>query len=140
MFVYPRTIQLKDTDTTGSLYFTQQFQIAMEAFESFLTSRGRPLASFLLSDYLFPVVHAASDYKAPLHLGDHIEVSIDTILLGSSSVSMHYRFVRTSDRLEIGAVRIVHVLVDKSTGTSKVIPLELHALFSRGHQESLLSE
>lgn len=126
MFVYSRIIRLKDTDATGLLYFAQQFQLAMEAFEEFLSSRGSPLSSLMTSAHLLPVVHAASDYTAPIRVGDLIEVSIRGIVLGSSSVTVDYGFIRAKE--EVGTARIVHALVDKATGRSAVIPPELRQI------------
>jgi 1,4-dihydroxy-2-naphthoyl-CoA hydrolase len=127
MFAYSRTIRLKDTDATGLLYFAQQLHLAMEAFEEFLSSRGSPLSSLMTSAYLLPVVHAESDYKAPLRVGDLIEVSIRGIVLGDSSVTVDYGFARAGE--EVGTARLVHVLVDKATGRSTAIPPQLRQIF-----------
>lgn len=126
MFIYLRRVRLKDTDATGLIYFVQQFQWAMEAFEEFLSSRGSPLASLIASPYSLPVVHAESDYKAPIRVGDLLEISIREIILGTSSMTVVYGFARAGE--DIGLARIVHVCVDRATGHSVVIPPRLRQI------------
>ena len=40
MFVYQRKIRVQDTDATGVLYFANQLQIGLEAFEEFMHTQG----------------------------------------------------------------------------------------------------
>ena len=121
MFLYRTQVRLKDTDATGVLYFTEQFRMALEAFEEFLKERGFSLKQLLDSSYLMPIVHAEGDYFAPLIVGDELEISLKVAKLGTSSVTLECSFYDPHRKMDVGKVRIVHVVVDKE----KRIPLPI---------------
>jgi 1,4-dihydroxy-2-naphthoyl-CoA hydrolase len=122
MFVYRTQLRLKDTDATGVLYFSEQFKFALETLEEFLKSRGLSWKALMESSYLLPVVHAESDYFAPLTVGDRLEISLKVGSIGSSSVTFQYSFHDPERMIEVGRAKIVHVAIDKQTRTSVPIP------------------
>lgn len=122
MFIYHTQVRLKDTDATGVLYFTEQFRMALEAFEEFLKDRGFSLKQLLESSYLMPIVHAEGDYLAPLMVGDELEVSLKVIKLGTSSVTLEFLFRDTDRKFDVGKVQIVHVVIEKEKRNSVPIP------------------
>ena len=80
MFLHKHTVQMKETDATGCLYFVNQIQIAMEAFEKFLQTRNFSIASMLKEKkFILPVVHTEADFFSPLQIGDELEVKLDLI-------------------------------------------------------------
>jgi 1,4-dihydroxy-2-naphthoyl-CoA hydrolase len=120
MFSYQTHIHLRDTDATGVLYFAEQFRLALEAFEHFLKQVGFPLQALIdESSFLLPVVHAESDYFAPLQVGDEISIQLFLAHVGISSFSINYMLVK-QDR-EVGEVTIVHAAVSKESKAA--IPL-----------------
>jgi len=122
MFVYPTQVRLKDTDATGVLYFTEQFRMALEAFEEFLKDRGFSLKQLLQSSYLMPIVHAEGDYLAPLTVGDEVEIILRVIQLGTSSVTLEFSFHDPHRKVVVGKVQIVHVVIEKETRAPVPIP------------------
>lgn len=123
MFCYRTTIKLRDTDATGVLFFTEQLRLALEAFETYLSSLGISLNSLLASSgYLMPIVHAEADFAAPLRLGDAIEIHWGLENIGNSSFTFVSHFLKAEDRRSSGKVKIVHVAVDKHTGSKIVLP------------------
>ncbi len=128
MFTYQFQVRLQDTDATGVLYFTRQFQMAMEAFEEFLKHRGYSLRQLLESNYLMPVVHAEGDYLAPVMVGDVLEVRLRVGRMGQSSLTLDYQIHDESRGSDVGKVQIVHVVVDKQTRESVPIPDFLRGL------------
>jgi len=128
MFIYRTKIRLKSTDATGALYFSEQFNFAMETFEEFLKERGFSLKELMDSSYLFPVVHAQADYFAPLQVGDELEITLSVAKLGTSSVTLHYSLRNPHTEIDVGTVEIVHVVVDKQTRQSVPIPDFLKAI------------
>ncbi len=126
MFVYSTYIQLRDTDATGVIFFTEQLRLALEAFEAYLRASGCPLGSLLQTkDYLLPIVRAEADYTASLMVGDQIEIRLTVEQIGSTSFQLGYRFFDLGKQRESGSVRITHVAVSKKEKTSIPIPLEL---------------
>lgn len=124
-FVYKLTIRLRETDATGVLYFADQFKLALEVFEAFLTASGYSLKAILAdSKFLTPIVHAESDYFAPLTVGDAVEVQCTVSHVGSSSFTCSYEFFNLQEEL-VGKTSLVHVAVSKETKKSIPIPEEL---------------
>lgn len=122
MFIYHTRIRLIDTDATGVLYFSQQFNFAMEAFEEFLKDRGFSWKEFRGLEFLLPVVHAEADYSVPLMLGDELEISLTVEKVGTSSIALRYIFRDPIKKQEVGKVNIVHVAVSKETRASMPLP------------------
>ncbi len=122
MFIYHTRIRLIDTDATGVLYFSQQFNFAMEAFEAFLQNRGFSWKKLMGSDFFLPVVHAEADYSAPLMVGDELEISLIVEKVGTSSITLQYILRDLVKKIEVGKVKIVHVAVGKKTRASTPLP------------------
>jgi 1,4-dihydroxy-2-naphthoyl-CoA hydrolase len=118
---YQTCIHLKDTDATGVLYFSQQFSLALEAFEHFLKAQKLSLQKVIQENsFLLPIVHAEGDYFAPLLVGDEIEIFTFLEKTGNSSFTLHYKIMKEGRK--IGQVKIVHVTVSKKTNQSIPIP------------------
>lgn len=116
-----KKIHLRDTDATGVLYFTEQLRMALEVLEDYFS-----LKSMLEKEnFLMPIVHADSDYYAPLKVGDEVEISLACAKVGTSSFTLNYRFYCRLRKQEVGKVSIVHVIVSKATGKSMSIPQHL---------------
>ena len=122
MFTYRMQVRLKSTDATGVLYFSEQFKMALEVFEEFLKARGFSLKKLLESAYLMPIVHAEADYLAPLMVGDELEVELKVSKIGTSSVTLSYVFYDIVRKIDVGTVKIVHVVVERQNKTSVPIP------------------
>ena len=69
MYTYQRRLYLRDTDATGRLFFSKQFEIALEAFEEFLASKEFSLREMVDQKKIaFPIRHAKGDFLSPLLL------------------------------------------------------------------------
>ena len=119
-----KKIRLRDTDATGVLYFTEQLRMALEALEDCFSLREMLEKAY----FLMPIVHAASDYYAPLKVGDEVEISIFREKIGTSSFTLNYHFYSPSRQLKVGQVSIVHVTVSKENGKSIPIPATVSTL------------
>ena len=124
MFSYHRVIRVKDTDITGFIYFANQLQIALEAFEELLRVSSYSLKEMISgSDYLLPIVHTEADFFSPISVGDEIQVKLKFNKIGSTSFS--YLAELNKGSIEVGRVTIVHVVYSKSEKKSVPIPNEL---------------
>lgn len=122
MFEYQIRIHMRNTDATGHLFFSDQFTLALEAFEEFLLSIGLHIKKITEGQIGIPIVHAEADYKRPLKLADLLKIQLGIKNLGNSSFSVFYLLCDQSDE-EVGRVTIVHVYTDLTT--KKPIPLPL---------------
>ena len=95
MFIYKTEIHLHDTDAAGLLFFANQFKIVHDAYEQLLEKFGCSFQSMLKGGkYFLPIVHAESDYKAPLFVGDKIAVRVKVGHIGNTSFSFKYILTR----------------------------------------------
>lgn len=128
MFTYRTIIRLKQTDATGVLYFTEYFQLAMETFEEFLQFKGFSLRDLSASAFLMPVVHSEGDFQARFQVGERVEVALEEVVLGGSSLTLSYTLNNLSTDKEAGRVKIIHVVIDRASGLPIPIPEVLREL------------
>lgn len=126
MFEYRTQIRMKNTDATGHLFFSEQFNLALEAFEEFLFHRAMDLDQMEM-----PIVHAEADYKKPLQLRDPLKITLGIKNLGNTSFSVSYFLFNLKTQEEVGSVIIVHVCIDPMTKTSIPLPLKLREYLER---------
>ena len=120
MFTYTTKIRLHDTDAAGVIFFANQFKIIHDAYEDLLETFGWGFKKMLKStEYFLPIVHAESDYKAPVLVGDKITITIKVGHIGKTSFSFEYTLKR--GKTLVGTAKTIHVTVDQKT--SKKIPL-----------------
>jgi len=71
------------------------------------------------TNYFLPIVHAESDYKTPVLVGDKIVIAIKVGHIGKTSFSFLYTLKR--QKTLVGTAKTVHVTIDQKT--RKKIPL-----------------
>jgi len=117
-------IPLGRTDAAGVIYFASAFEMAHEAIESFLDSRGYGIKTLLTTGPRLPVVHADADFKSPLRAGDQFSSTIERVDCNARSIAFTVR-IAAADERTIVTVQIVHACIDASTGQSISIPDDL---------------
>ena len=138
MYCYKAKIKLHDTDAAGLLFFSHQFEIIHDAYESLLEKIGFGFAELIRhKNFFLPIVHAESDYKAPLFVGDVIDIQVIVENVGTTSFTFAYKLIN-SKKVLVGTARTVHVTVDNKT--HKKIPLpqgmrkKIEALYAKDHK------
>lgn len=125
MYSYRTKIKLHDTDAAGLLFFSNQFKIVHDAYESLLEKIGFGFAELLQhKDNFLPIVHAESDYKKPLFVGDNLEVQVRVTNIGKTSFTFGYKLL-SSDNLLVGTAQTVHVTIDKKTNQKIPLPSDM---------------
>jgi 1,4-dihydroxy-2-naphthoyl-CoA hydrolase len=120
MFTYTTKIRLHDTDAAGIIFFANQFKIIHDAYEDLLEKFGWSFQKMLKgTDYFLPIVHAESDYKVPVLVGDKITIAIKVGHIGKTSFSFEYTLKR--GKTLVGTAKTVHVTINQKT--RKKIPL-----------------
>ncbi|MCA9407426.1 MAG: acyl-CoA thioesterase, partial [Candidatus Omnitrophica bacterium] len=62
MYTYQTKIKLHETDAAGLLFFSNQFKLIHDAYESLLESLGLSFQELIRNkNYFLPIVHAESD-------------------------------------------------------------------------------
>lgn len=124
------SLRLGRTDAAGVLYFASAFELAHEAIESYLDSRGCGLKALLKSGPYLPIVHAEADFKSPLRTGENFFTTIETLDCSARSIAFSLRLATTNDQT-IATVKIVHACIDPATGKAIDIPASLRSAISK---------
>jgi 1,4-dihydroxy-2-naphthoyl-CoA hydrolase len=127
MYTYQTKIKLHETDAAGLLFFSNQFKIIHDAYESLLESIGFGFAALIREKSFFlPIVHSESDYKSPLFVGDLIEIRVVVEKVGETSFTFAYKLLDASQKLA-GTARTVHVTMDKAARKKIPLPADLRS-------------
>ena len=126
MFEHQLRVRMRNTDATGYLFFSDQFTLALEAFEEFLLSMDK----IVEGQMEMPIVHAEADYKKPVKLADPLKIQLGIENLGNTSFSVLYLLRNHVDE-EVGRVRIVHVYVDPIMKKPTSLPLKLRSFLGQ---------
>ena len=127
-FFYETTIKFHETDAAGRLFFAHQLKLAHDAYEAFLEHAGLSLATIILKrPYDLPIVHAESDYLAPLYVGDRLRIQVTVERIGTSSFTLEYH-IFDQTRRKVGKAKTVHVAVASETGQKITLPEEIIGL------------
>lgn len=117
MFEYKTRVRMRHTDATGHLFFSEQFNLALEAFEEFLDS--------IDVEEQMPIVHAEADYKKPLKLRDPLKIQLSIKRIGNTSFTVLYLLYNLKTHEEVGRVVIIHVCTDSLTKKPVSLPVKL---------------
>lgn len=122
MFITNNRVRMHDVDMAGILYFPRQFRFAHDALEDFVEQNGISFDTlFRKNHFVFVVVHAESDYLAPLRVGDKLEIVLSVEQIGNSSFTIGYEIYK-SDKTLVGKAKTVHVTLDSTTRKKIPIP------------------
>ncbi|MBP9854673.1 MAG: acyl-CoA thioesterase [Candidatus Omnitrophica bacterium] len=125
MYTYQTKIKLHETDAAGLLFFSNQFKLIHDAYESLLESIGFGFAELLRhQSYFLPIVHAESDYKAPLFVGDIINITVSVDNIGTTSFTFTYTITNNKNIL-VGTAKTVHVTIDKAKQMKIPLPSDM---------------
>lgn len=125
MYEYKVTIKLHETDAAGLLFFSHQFKLIHDAYESLLEEIGFGFAVLIREkDFFLPIIHAESDYKAPVFVGDRIVIQVRVEKIGTTSFIFAYILLDTQGSV-VGTARTVHVTTDKKTREKVPLPPDM---------------
>lgn len=131
MFIYKTKIKLHETDAAGLLFFSNQFKIVHDAYETLLKKMGFGFATLIRQkNYFLPIIHAESDYKAPLFVDDEITVQVTVENIGTTSFTFAYQIFNEKRKL-VGTARTVHVTTDKKTRRKIPLPKDMRQAIIR---------
>lgn len=121
---------MHDTDAAGILFFANQFKMIHDAYENLLEEFGWSFRKILQDTRLFlPIVHAQSDYLAPVRVGDKITIAITVGRIGETSFTLDYTLRR--GKVPVGRAKTVHVTVSRKTSKKIALPAPLRKVLNR---------
>lgn len=136
MFIAHNVVRMHDTDMAGIIYFPRQFRFAHDALEDFVETLGLPFDQvFHNNPFVFVVVHAESDYLAPLKVGDKLSIHLSVEKIGQSSFTIDYQIYK-QDKTLAGKAKTVHVTLDAKSRTKVDIPSHFKHLLEKYLEKS----
>jgi 1,4-dihydroxy-2-naphthoyl-CoA hydrolase len=118
-FQYKYTIQFRDTDAAGVVYFANILSICHIAYEASLIESGIDLKLFVNNpEFAVPITHASADFFKPLYCGDRITIELTPRSINTSRFEIIY---------QLGSATAItkHVVIDPSTRKRKELPVIL---------------
>ena len=115
-FSYEYTIQLRDTDAAGVVYFASIISICHIAYEASLIESNIDLRLFVSNpEFAIPIIHVSADFFKPLYCGDRITIELTPRSIDSCSFEIDYQ-------LKSATAITKHVVIDSSTRKRKQLP------------------
>jgi acyl-CoA thioester hydrolase len=124
-----RRVAFSETDASGRVHFTTLLKWAEDAEHQFLSECG---VDVFASDSGWPRVSVSCDYHRPLAFGDEVQVAIELVEIGESSLKWHFQVLNESgERVAKGQLVTVWVVAGKKA----TIPAETSRLLKEASQE-----
>jgi 1,4-dihydroxy-2-naphthoyl-CoA hydrolase len=122
-FNYEYTIQFRDTDAAGVVYFANIISICHVAYEASLIEYGIELKSFVdNADFAVPITHAAADFFRPLYCGDRVTIEITPHSIDSCKYEIEYQILTSEDRQKVATAITKHVVIAPTTRKRQDLP------------------
>ncbi len=119
-----RVIRFEDVDPVGVIYFPRQIALLMSALEEMFRDRLRlPWGEMIARDRVgLPTVEWHTTFRAPLRLGDEVEITIGVAALEPRKVTVVYEATNVSTAQLAATARQLVVCVDAQTWTARPLP------------------
>lgn len=120
-FRFRLPIRLRHTDAAGVLFFAEQLVLVHETYEAFMDAQGFSIREILQKrDYALPILHAETDFRQPLRVGDEVEIELLAERIGDTSFTLKHR-VHHESRI-VGQGKTVHACIDPKSGQKTPLP------------------
>jgi 1,4-dihydroxy-2-naphthoyl-CoA hydrolase len=123
-FYYDYTVQFRDTDAAGVVYFANIISLCHVAYEASLIESGVDLKLFVNnSEFAVPITHAAADFFRPLFCGDRVKIELTPHSIDSCKFEIKYQILAREERqLVFATATTKHVVIDPTTRKRKDLP------------------
>lgn len=118
-FIYEYTIQFRDTDAAGVVYFANIISICHIAYEASLLASGIDLKLFVNNpEFAVPITHTSANFFKPLYCGDRITIELTPRSIDSCRFEITY---------QLGSATAItkHVVINPTTRKRQELPVIL---------------
>jgi acyl-CoA thioester hydrolase len=119
-FVHRLRPRYAEVDAQGVVFNAHWLTYFDEACTRFLDDLGFPPATAFFRDFDLMLVKAVVEWQGPAGFDDHVEISVETARLGTSSLNL--RYTATVDGRPACVGTITYVSVKPGTHDSTPIP------------------
>lgn len=130
-FNWDYTIQFRDTDAAGVVYFARIISICHAAYEASLIATEIDLKLFVNnSDFAVPITHVTADFLKPLYCGDRVTISLTPSALDRGKFAIKYQILTidsstASPHILAATATTKHVVIDPQTRSRQNLPASL---------------
>jgi 1,4-dihydroxy-2-naphthoyl-CoA hydrolase len=122
-FRYDYTVQFRDTDAAGVVYFANIISICHVAYEASLIESGVDLKSFVNnSEFAVPITHTSADFFRPLFCGDRVTIELTPHSIDSCKFEIKYQILTSEDRQKVATAITKHVVISPTTRKRQDLP------------------
>jgi 1,4-dihydroxy-2-naphthoyl-CoA hydrolase len=115
-FLYNYTIQFRDTDAAGVVYFANIISICHIAYEASLIESGIDLKSFVNnSEFAVPITHVSANFFKPLYCGDRVIIELTPRSIDFAQFEITYQ-------LGSATATTKHIVIDPNTRKRQQLP------------------
>ena len=130
-FSYEYTIQLRDTDAAGVVYFAHIISICHVTYEASLIAAGIDLKLFVNnSDFAVPIVHVSADFYKPLYCGDRVIIRLTPQANDNCKFEIKYQLL-SPESVKLATAVTKHVAIDPQTRRRRELPVSLNKWLSQ---------
>ena len=106
-FRFPVRVYYEDTDAAGVVYYANYLKFMERARTEWLAALGFPLAAFEREHGVVFVVHRCEiDFHLPARLNDALDVSVEPVKLGASTIKARQDVRRGAEVLTAAVVTL----------------------------------
>ncbi|MDC1142167.1 thioesterase family protein [Planctomycetota bacterium] len=135
MFSTTYKIRFSDVDHAGILYYPRFLHYFHCCFEDFFDrGLGVPYSHLLDVEKIgFPTVHMEVDYLAPLHFGDHVEITLGVERIGTKSITFQYTgdTSRANEKIRAVEARLVTACLNMDSFKAEALPEKYRDAFNK---------
>jgi 1,4-dihydroxy-2-naphthoyl-CoA hydrolase len=123
-FNYDYTVQFRDTDAAGVVYFASILSICHVAYEASLVAAGIELKFFVSNlEFAIPIAHVSADFFRPLYCGYRLKIELTLKRIKEYKFEIDYRILLDG---EVAAtVTTKHVAIDPQTRKRRELPVAI---------------
>jgi 1,4-dihydroxy-2-naphthoyl-CoA hydrolase len=129
-FDHDYTIQFRDTDAAGVVYFANIISICHVAYEASLIEAGIDLKSFVNNrEFAIPIIHVTADFLKPLYCGDRVTISLTQQAIDRGRFEIKYQILTidpvAGDPTLAATISTKHVVINPQTKKRQDLPAAL---------------
>ncbi len=125
-FNYQYTVEFRDTDAAGVVYFASILSICHVAYEASLIQSGIDLKLFVRNpEFAVPIYQVSANFLQPLFCGDRVQINLAPCQLDNYKFQVKYEILSTID-LRISATAVTnHIVINPQTRTRQELPVSI---------------
>ena len=135
-YIHQRTIQFRDTDAAGVVYFANVLSLCHEAYEASLAAANIDLRSFFGGATIaIPITQASVNFFKPMFCGDRLQIHLTPSAISAEKFSIAYQ-IFAADSLEKRLATAVteHVCIDAITRRKQALAPEMQQWLQQWHE------